>query len=174
VAAPGTGVREAGDEAIRIRRATLEDCTALAGVLSAAFAEFRHQYTDQAYRVTTPGVAEIAARFDEGPVWIALHGKEAIGTVSGILGDRGLYVRSMGVVPAGRGHGIGRRLLEHAEEFASAHRCRRMELSTTPFLTQAIRLYQQFGFIGCGTRSLCGTPLIVMEKVLRGAGAAME
>jgi len=44
-----------------------------------------------------------------------------------------------------------------------------MLLSTTPFLDDAIRLYQRFGFerIREGPHDLAGTPLFTMEKAVR-------
>jgi len=44
-----------------------------------------------------------------------------------------------------------------------------MLLSTTPFLDDAIRLYQRFGFerIREGLHDLAGTPLFTMEKAVR-------
>lgn len=101
-----------------------------------------------------------------GPVWIAIQGSTVVGTVSGFLDGDGFYIRSMAVLPAGRGHGVGRRLMEHAQAFATTHGCGRIYLSTTPFLSQAIRLYESFGFRQCGTANLHGTPLLTLEKAL--------
>ena len=59
--------------------------------------------------------------------------------------------------------------IEQVENFARAGGFQRMLLSTTPFLDDAIRLYQRFGFerIREGPHDLAGTPLFTMEKAVR-------
>ena len=74
----------------------------------------------------------------------------------------------MAVLPAARGQRVGELLLKQVEDFAIAHGCRRLFLSTTPFLSRAIRLYERFGFRRTeeGPGDLFGTPLYTMEKML--------
>jgi ribosomal protein S18 acetylase RimI-like enzyme len=151
---------------IRIRRAAPADAEAVASVLRAAFAEYRDSYTDEAFAATTPAGEQIRGRMDEGPVWVAVRGDVVVGTVSVVPRGDALYVRGMGVLPAARGLRVGEALLRQAEEFASARGHRRLYLSTTPFLSRAIRLYERAGFgrSGDGPHDLCGTPLFTMEK----------
>ena len=80
-----------------------------------------------------------------------------------------LYIRSMAVLPMARGYGIGRLLLGLLEDFAMTHGHSYLYLSTTPFLTRAIRLYEQLGFCrsGEGPHELYGTPLFTMAKLVR-------
>jgi ribosomal protein S18 acetylase RimI-like enzyme len=58
--------------------------------------------------------------------------------------------------------------LVQAEHYASERGCRRLFLSTTPFLSSAIHLYEKFGFTRTPEEphDLFGTPLFTMEKVL--------
>src|SRR5439155_10706546 len=81
-----------------------------------------------------------------------------------------LYIRGMAVVPNARGVGAGRMLLEQAECFARASGLSQLELSTTPFLTAAIALYERAGFRrgDTGPRELLATPLFTMTKDLEG------
>jgi len=60
-------------------------------------------------------------------------------------------------------------LLAEVERFARGGGFQRMLLSTTPFLDDAIRLHQRFGFkrIREGPHDLAGTPLFTMEKAVR-------
>ena len=75
-------------------------------------------------------------------------------------------MRGMAVLPTARGIGIGSRLLECAENWASSQGCSRVFLRTTPYLAAAIRLYESFGFRRTdeGPHDLFGTPLFTMEK----------
>jgi putative acetyltransferase len=75
----------------------------------------------------------------------------------------------MAVRPAARGDGIAARLLHAVESFATARQYRRLVLTTTPFLTAALQLYEREGFRLTGERSdLYGTPLLTMAKELCG------
>jgi len=91
-----------------------------------------------------------------------------VGTVSAVPQANAVYIRSMAVLPAARGQGIAGRLLEAVERFAQAHGYKRLFLSTTPFLADAIRLYEKSGFqrTDDGPHDLFGTPLFTMVKTL--------
>ena len=151
-----------------IRRAVAADAPAIAGVLVAAFAEYAPLYTPDGLAATTPSAAVIRARLDEGPIWVALHEDAIIGTVGTVRRGAVLYVRSMAVLPAARGHRIGEGLLREVEAFARADGATSLLLSTTPFLARAIHLYEQFGFRAseAGPHDLHGTPLLTMIKPL--------
>jgi len=152
----------------QIRLALPADVPAVASLLLQSFAEFEPLYTAGGFAATTPTAEQITARWHEGPVWISLLNSEIIGTVSVVPDGDSLYVRSMAVLPAARGHHLGRLLLDHIELYAREHGHNRLYLSTTPFLYRAIRLYENHGFqrTTTGPQDLFGTPLFSMEKLL--------
>ena len=151
-----------------IRRAVVEEAAIIARVLYQAFVEFEAQYTPSAFAATTPTSDQIQERWSDGPVWVAIQGNQLVGTISAVPKGEGLYIRSMAVLSWHRGHGIGHLLLQAVEQFAIAQGFQRMFLSTTPFLEQAIRLYEQFGFhrTNNAPHELFGTPLFSMVKTL--------
>jgi N-acetylglutamate synthase-like GNAT family acetyltransferase len=153
---------------VQIRRARIKDCSAIAEVLLQAFLEFKYLYTEGGFAATTPGPHQIYARMKEGPVWVAMRKGIVIGTVAAVKKGESAYVRGMAVLPAVRGAGTGRRLLEHVEKWATRGKAARIFLSTTPFLGSAIRLYEKSGFrrIARGPGNLQGTPLFTMEKII--------
>ena len=153
---------------IQVRAAVPEDAPAIVAVLAAAFAEYEPAYTPQALAATTPTSDQLRQRFNEGPVWVALLDGAIVGTVSAVPKGERLYVRSMGVLPTARGHGIGGLLLRHVESFAAEGGYKALFLSTTPFLAGAIALYERFGFrrTSEGPHDLFGTPLFTMVKEL--------
>jgi N-acetylglutamate synthase-like GNAT family acetyltransferase len=153
---------------VQIRRATTEDASAVVFVLKQAFVEYEPLYTRPGYAATTPARTAILTRMQEGPLWVALREKHIVGTAAAVRREAGLYIRGMAVLPAARGLSTGRLLLEQVEAFAAENGCRRLFLSTTPFLDRAIRLYEGFGFrtISDGPHELFGTPLFTMEKML--------
>lgn len=156
---------------IKIRAAEEEDAAQIASLLSESFAEYKSLYTDKGFAATTPTREQVQKRLCEGAAWVVSQGDQLIGTVSTVADGEALYIRGMAVLPAARGAGAGRLLLEHIEKFACDNGIKRLFLSTTPFLTRAIRLYERFGFqrIEGGPHDLFGTPLFIMEKVLLNA-----
>jgi GNAT superfamily N-acetyltransferase len=155
------------ERSLQIRQATPEDAAAVADVLHLSFIEFRPLYTPEGFAATTPNAEQILTRLQEGPCWVALQGNYVLGTVAAIMKGESLYIRGMAVVPVARGLGAGKRLLETVERYASVAACNRMFLSTTPFLSAAIHLYERFGFqrTSEGPCDLFGTPLFTMEKI---------
>jgi ribosomal protein S18 acetylase RimI-like enzyme len=155
-----------GVKELEIRTANPDDAAAIAAVLAASFLEYQPLYTLKGYAATTPGEAVIKHRFAEGKTWVALFAGKIVGTVSVVAQPDSLYIRSMAILPEARGQRLGERLLAEIEHYALAQGCRRLTLSTTPFLDRAIRLYEKFGFARCGSDDLFGTPLITMAKEL--------
>ena len=129
-----------------IRRAVEKDADSIAEILSIAFAEFRNDYTPEAYAIVTPPADEIRGRFAEGPMWMAVKDGEFVGTVSAVPEPEWLYIRSMAVVPDAQGFGIGKRLMAGVEEYAIENGFDTLFLYTTGFSTDAIRLYETLGF----------------------------
>jgi GNAT superfamily N-acetyltransferase len=153
--------------------AKIEEASAIATVLRQAFFEYEPQYTRAAFAATTPTARQIEDRWREGPVWVAVQKEDLVGTVAAVPKSSGFYVRSMAVLPAARGQRIAGHLLKAVERFAGDHQFKRLFLSTTPFLDDAIRFYEHFGFQRSedGPHDLCGTPLFTMVKVLPSTAA---
>jgi GNAT superfamily N-acetyltransferase len=152
---------------MHVQLASPDDAGQIAAVLLAAFRDFEPLYTPAGFRATTPPAEQILARLDEGPTWIAVDNREVVGTVSAVERVDEIYVRSMAVLPSARGQGVATHLLNAAEAFAVSRSARRLSLTTTPFLTGAIRLYEQAGFSRTSARlDLHGSPLFAMVKEL--------
>jgi putative acetyltransferase len=153
---------------LEVRRAGPDDAPVIAAVLYASFVEFEALYTKGGFAATAPGAEQVLTRMREGPVWVALREGVVLGTVAAVVRDASVYVRGMAVLPAARGSGAGVALLQCVEDWALSQSCRRLFLSTTPFLDSAIRLYERSGFrrTDNGLHDLFGTPLFTMEKVL--------
>jgi GNAT superfamily N-acetyltransferase len=155
---------------IQIREAGAEDAEAIAAVLYESFLEFRALYTDGGFAATALPEEQILIRMAEGPVWIAMRDAIVLGTVAAVLKGSRLYMRGMAVLPSARGLGVAVRLLEQVEQRARREGCGSVFLSTTPFLSGAIWLYERSGFrrTGEGPHELFGTSLFTMEKNIGG------
>ena len=154
---------------MQIRRATAVDGEAVAYLLRDAFREFERFYTREGYAATTPDPTTVRERLKEGPTWIAEKDGHAVGTVSAVLRDGAVYVRSMAVTPGARGQRVGHALMDEPFQLAVERKAARLFLSTTPFLFSAIRLYESLGFRRTGEppHDLFGTPLVTLAKPLR-------
>ena len=155
------------DTALQVRTATVADAKQIADILLEAFSMYKPFYTPEAFTVVTPPADEIVQRFGDGPMWVAVRGEEALGTVSVLPEPEWLYIRSMAVRPAAQGLGIGHLLMDAVEEFGRENGFDRLFLYTTYFSTGAIELYEKHGFIrGRDTTAdeWYGTPGLAMDK----------
>ena len=145
-----------------------EDAPAIANLLHESFAAFEPLYTEGGFNATALAAPQVLERMREGPVWVALRDSQILGTVAIVVKGKAAYIRGMAVLPSARGTGIGTKLLQHAERWAIDAQCVRLFLSTTLFLSEAIRLYERFGFRRTeeGPNDLFGTPLFTMEKTI--------
>jgi len=161
-------MRDSAEPNIEIRLALAEDAQSISSALFQSFVEYKSLYTPEGFAATTPTAEQIHNRLNEGPVWVALLDGVIVGTVSAVARPESVYVRGMAVLPTARGQGIGELLMGRLESFASLRRCKRLFLSTTPFLSRAIALYEQLGFKRTdeGPHDLYGTPLFTMERRL--------
>jgi GNAT superfamily N-acetyltransferase len=64
---------------------------------------------------------------------------------STFLGQRGLYLEDLFVLPEWRGRGIGRKLLAHLARLALERNCGRMEWAVLDWNADAIAVYERLG-----------------------------
>jgi len=90
-------------------------------------------------------VAEVViAEADGVPAGFALF----FHSFSTFLGQPGLYLEDLFVLPSHRGLGIGRRLMVHLAQVAVARGCGRFEWSVLDWNAPALRLYRSLGAVG--------------------------
>ena len=149
-----------------IRRATVADAAAIHRVLVAAFEPLRGRYTPAAFDATVLDTPRIEQRLTEGPIWVAESDGEVVGTFGIEVSEEGHYLRGMGVSPAARGSGLGRRLVAMAVEYVDGRQPPRTWLYTTAFLDAAIALYEEAGFVRFDPEPphFHGTPIIGMQR----------
>lgn len=161
--------RQALAPQFEIRLAVPEESSVVSSLLLAAFEPYRSGYTSDAFEYTTPTAEVIEPRFAEGPIWLAVDGDDAIGTVSGLAEDERFYVRSMAVKPLAQGRGVGQRLLDTLEKYAREQGFSKLYLYTTFVLPAARPLYEKNGFYvvrETPAEEWFGVGGIEMEKIL--------
>ena len=82
-----------------------------------------------------------------GQIFMAVRAGKSIGCCALLaMPDGSFEVSKMTVHEAGRGHGIGRKILEHVIDYARSHSIPRLYLETNNSLANAIHLYEAAGF----------------------------
>ena len=145
---------EFGTDTVTIREALPADGQALADLIMTINeeTEFLGTSEDRPLWAEHPeqGLRDMHER-GSGVYFIALDGSEIVGYVGAFPGSfartRGIiYVAHIGVRAAGRGRGIGPRLLEAIETWARARTARRLELRVDVANPRALALYRRQGF----------------------------
>jgi ribosomal protein S18 acetylase RimI-like enzyme len=154
--------------AAKIMMAQKSHCQEITKVLTHAFQEFKHKYTEPAFNATVITPQQVETRMNEGQIWVAFIGTRLVGTVGGINKHEDYYIRGMAVIPEARGQQIGLLLLKELETFAMSKHYKNLILTTTPYLKRAIELYENFGFtiINDPPYEIFGTPAFKMQKPL--------
>ena len=152
---------------IVIKLAGSSDATTIARLLVTAFEEYKQLYTKKAFSATTLGPYKIKERIYNQAIWVALFDGVVCGTISLVPDGNTLFIKSVAVAPFARKRGVGKLMMKHAEATALNLGLTFLELTTTPFLCKAIKLYESFGFTARGQKDLYGTPLIRMVKNLK-------
>jgi len=150
----------------QIRRARCGEEQSICSLLYQSFIDYKSLYTKKAFEATTLPVDKIRERIDEKIIWVGLLNNVISATVSLQPRHQGMYIKSLAVLPAARKKGLGRELVRHAVREAVNSNLALLELTTTPFLVEAISLYKTCGFEACGYEDLYGTQLIKMKKIL--------
>lgn len=141
----------------------------ICSLLYESFVAYKWLYTEKAFESTTLAVNKILDRIGKKMIWVGLHHDIISGTVSLQPLHRTMYIRSLAVFPGARRRGLAKELMRHAERQAVKNNLFLLELTTTPFLVEAIALYKAWGFEACGHEDLFGTRLIRMKKILNPA-----
>lgn len=104
-------------------------------------------YAKDAYAALIEELPHIHAR-PKGDILVARLGTEVVGCAMYYpLNDTGLCeIKRVFVSPSGRGHGLGRRLMQAGMDAARRDGHSRMVLDTMVNLTEAITLYGKLGF----------------------------
>lgn len=144
-----------------VRLATPADLPAIRAVVGAAYA----RYLDRMDRPPAPMLADYAAEVESGRLWVT--GEPVTGLIELTEhGDR-LHVANIAVHPSAQGAGLGRRLMEFAEEQARQRGLDRLDLYTNEVMTENQAIYARLGYRETGRRAEDGYQRVYMEKDLR-------
>jgi len=148
------------DPAFAIREATPHDASALLTLKRALDSETSFMLVEPGERTTTaPELADELRATAAQPNSVVLLAEGAAELGGYVEATGGAFRRSrhtayvvIGVLSAYAGQGLGRRLLEELERWASANGVRRLELTVMAHNGRAIGLYRRLGYDVEGTR----------------------
>ena len=145
-----------------LRAATAADAAAIATTIAAAFEEYRGKLEPEsgAFRETAEGIGAIVAE----------RNGRMLGCVMVKLEEDDLYFGRLAVVPAARGQGIARKLIEAVEDEARRRELSGVRLGVRTVLTENQGLFTALGYIETSREAHEGfdhPTSINMRKVLR-------
>lgn len=157
--------------ALRIRTATEEDVEPLARLINAAFVVERPFIEGE--RIDPAGVRSY---MEEGKFLVMEYATGLAGCVYVELRGKRGYLGLLGVEPARQGKGLGRKLMDAAEDYFRREGCREVDLRVISPRTPLPVFYEHLGFAQTGTAPFApGVPArvpchyILMSKQLSGS-----
>jgi GNAT superfamily N-acetyltransferase len=109
----------------------------------------REAFEDYIARSLAEEMGRIADYYGErhGGFWVALEGNRIVGTfgLERTTGDA-MELRRMYVDPSLRREGVGRQMLQYAEDECRRRNIARLELSTSELQSEALALYRDAGY----------------------------
>jgi GNAT superfamily N-acetyltransferase/protein-L-isoaspartate O-methyltransferase len=143
-----------------IRQATEADLTAVQGVIAAAY----DRYLSRMDRPPAPLLRDYGGAIASGAVWVT--GIPIVGLISLTPADDVMVIENVAVHPAQQGAGLGRRLMEFAEQHARQRGIRRLALYTNEVMTENQEIYAHLGYRVTDRRSEDGYHRLYFCKTL--------
>jgi ribosomal protein S18 acetylase RimI-like enzyme len=110
---------------------------------------------------------DLAQRQRDGFVLVAMSGEDFIGSMFCAVKDNSLYLTRMATRPDLQNRGIGRALMQAAEDEARRMRLPKLSLRVRKTLPGNLAYFSKLGFVVVGEGQEGGrTPFDVMEKPL--------
>jgi GNAT superfamily N-acetyltransferase len=145
-----------------LRRATADDLPAIRFVIDAAYA----RYLTRMDKPPAPMSRDYGPSVEAGTTWVT--GSPVTAVLTLYPREDHLYVENVAVAPSAQGRGVGRALMEFAEQEAARRSLSRMALVTHEAMTENQAIYARLGYVEVERRTEDGYRRIYMEKALTG------
>jgi putative acetyltransferase len=133
---------------LEVRHVRASDVAGVLALITTVLGEFGLEFgngstTDDELRALPEAYADRGGAF-----WVALRDGELLGTCGVFPLAAGTYeLRKMYLLPAARGLGLGKRMLDDAITWVRDQRGTRIVLDTVEEMTRAIAFYEAHGFV---------------------------
>jgi GNAT superfamily N-acetyltransferase len=122
------------------------------------------KYLTRMDRPPGPMLEDLPPLIEAGALWVV--GRPIRGLICLIPAEASLLIEIVAVDPVAQGAGLGRRLMDFAQEQARHMGLTRLWLSTNEVMTENVSLYNHLGFREFDRRREAGYNRIFMEKML--------
>jgi ribosomal protein S18 acetylase RimI-like enzyme len=143
-----------------LRQATVDDLPAIKAIIDAAYAK----YLTRMDKPPAPLSRDYGPSVEAGTTWVA--GSPVAAVLTLYPRPDHLYVENVAVDPTAQGRGLGRALMEFAEQEAARRGLTRMALVTHEAMTENQAIYARLGYVEIERRTEDGYRRIYMEKSL--------
>jgi N-acetylglutamate synthase-like GNAT family acetyltransferase len=143
-----------------IRRATAADLPTIRQIIAAAY----DKYLDRMDQPPAPLLRDYGSPVDSGVMWVT--GSPIVGLVCLIPADDVMLIENVAVHPDQQRTGLGRRLMEFAEQQARQRGIERLALYTNEVMTENQAIYVHLGYRVTDRRSEAGYRRLYFEKTL--------
>jgi ribosomal protein S18 acetylase RimI-like enzyme len=141
-----------------IRRAKPSDLPAIKAIIDVSYAKYRSRMD----KPPAPLFRDYGPSVADGTTWVTGDPITAVLTLYPREGH--LYVENVAVDPRAQGQGLGRALMEFAEQQAAERRLHRMALVTHEAMTENQAIYRHLGYVEVERRAEDGYRRIYMQK----------
>ena len=145
-----------------LHRAIPGDLPAIRALFDAAYA----RYLSRMDKPPAPMLRDYGPSVEAGTTWVTGSPLTAVLTL--YPRDDHMYVENIAVDPSAQGRGLGRALMEFAEQEAARHSLDRMALVTNEAMTENQAIYARLGYAETERRTEDGYRRVYMEKPLAG------
>jgi len=168
---PRNLTKDLGLNDVVLRRAESRDVDKIREVLKQAFRGLEGRgYSAQAIETAIVDAEEIKKRISLGAhVIVAELRNEIVGTVTGFEEHKSMHVCSLAVHPKYQNRGVAHQLMLHLEKTAHQKRCQKLFLCTAWAMKEAIRLYENLGYVKEGylRNHFYGEDFIIFGKFIK-------
>jgi ribosomal protein S18 acetylase RimI-like enzyme len=145
---------------VELRRADADDVPAITALVSAAYSV----YIERMGRRPKPMVADYEAVVAGRETWVAVEEGAVVGVLVLEPEPDSLLVENVAVAPHAQGRGVGRLLLDHAEQRAREHGAGDLRLYTHLTMTENVAMYRGRGFVDDERCADDGTARVFLRK----------
>ena len=135
------------------------------GAAACAHAAYRH-YVDRNGLVPVPMRQDYGEVIRDYDVTVVEHDGEIVAVLALLLTDEGFLLDNVAVRPDHQGLGVGRFLLEHAEEEARRQGYDSIYLYAQEIMTENLALYRRIGYVEYARRTEFGLHRVYLRKPL--------
>jgi GNAT superfamily N-acetyltransferase len=145
---------------VEIRLARLDEVEMLRAIVQRAY----EGYVDRIGRRPAPMDDDYLARVSNQQVYVAILDEQPVALIVVVRESDHLLIDNVAVEPRRQGSGVGRALLQHAEQIAAHARLIELRLYTNAMMTENLEMYPRLGYLEVERRHESGFDRVFFTK----------